>query len=41
MAVNKINYKCNGCRYKGIYMCTCAKTCTDNSGHTPRNQGTK
>lgn len=38
MTVNTINYKCNGCKNKGTYMCTSAKICTNNSLYTPRKK---
>lgn len=33
MSVNLINVKCNGCRYKGVYLCTNLKECRDHKLH--------
>lgn len=39
--LNKFNDKCNGCKYKGIYMCTNSRECNNNDLFINRLGGNK
>lgn len=36
--LNKLNEKCDGCKHKGIYMCTGVSKCKDNDKYEKRKK---
>lgn len=37
MSVNIVKGECEGCKYKGVYICTCSDKCVEFSLHSLRN----
>lgn len=35
---NKLTKECDGCKYKGVHMCTHINECTDRSNYTDRDK---
>lgn len=35
---NKLTKECDGCKYRGVHMCTHINECTDRSNYTDRDK---